>query len=184
MHTARSWFGCFAFIAVFLSFVALSARADDGPGERAVDQKITFSNVAYGLVCGIESNKRVCFQTTDIQLTGEGSCVYNGQVKSCTWYGYSFDYELSSGIVQIDCDWESSVSGELGNPEKVKAKNVSSDNYTIELNSSNHHFSNPQYSVVDPDNSKGKKIEDISESCSYHGTPIFRFTFHLHYPEL
>ncbi len=160
------------------SLAAFATYADDGG-------PITISNYTAGLVCGQDDDMRVCFSTTDIQLTGEGHCVYNRQPVACTWYGISFDYQLKTGEAQIGCDWTSSIPINNGNPAAELATNVSSGHYDFTLKSDEHHYFNPQYSTVDtqPGSSELGQIADDVQTCSYQGKVLFEIRRRLHYPE-
>jgi hypothetical protein len=148
---------------------------------QGVEGHIAITNLKYGLVCGPDYNRRICFQTSDIQITGEGRCVYNQQEIPCTWFGYSFDYKLPKDTVELDCEWSSTLPANLGNPIAELKENVSSYHYKIVLNRGESHFFNPQYSSVRADLGI---VEVNKQQCSYNGEKLFEFTFRLHFPEL
>src|SRR5215469_18056448 len=83
------------FAAALLTFVIASpAAADDAV------PKVT--NFKFGLVCGEASNRRICFETSILQVTNESRCIFNGKIIACTWYGYSFDYDTATDVT-LDC---------------------------------------------------------------------------------
>ncbi|WP_444957792.1 hypothetical protein [Microbulbifer sp. ZKSA002] len=54
-------------------------------------QAIEISNFKSGLMCGINKDDMgwVCFAQEEIKITGQSSCISNGNEFKCTWYGYS-----------------------------------------------------------------------------------------------
>jgi hypothetical protein len=164
---------------LMLNFIAPAARASD-------EQTITISNFVAGVVCGQGSDMRVCFPTDDIQLTGEGHCVFDKQPIACTWHGMSFDYQLSSGEASISCDWTSSIPVNNGNPKASLANGVSSGHYDIPLTSDQHHYFLPQYVEVNTRvgaRAIGHVIEN-AQTCSFQGKVLFQSKLRLHQPEL
>ena len=93
----------------------------------ADENHVAATNLKVGLVCGSGASRRVCFQTSDVQVTGEGSCIFNHQLIACTWYGFSFDYELPQDEVELNCTWSSNVAANLGTPGGLGKSNTKED---------------------------------------------------------
>ncbi len=145
---------------------------------------IAITNLTAGVVCGPDNNRRICFQTDDIQITGEGTCIYNGKKEPCTWYGYSFDYSLpkETKSIELDCNWQSDIRADWGNPKSEIAKNVANANYKIDLQNDKRHFFNPQYAAQTTNVGLGN-VQHVKQSCSYMGRMLFEIEFRLHFPE-
>lgn len=142
---------------------------------------VVISNLKVGLVCGPDDNRRICFQTNDIQITNESTCVYNRRHSACTWYGYSFDYRSPKDEIKLQCTFSSSIRGSFGNPSAELEKDVSDAHYEIALQSRDGHFFNPQYAIAPA--RAGGEIESVKQSCSYLGKTVFEFDLRIHYPE-
>lgn len=140
---------------------------------------LTITNLKVGMVCRSNANPEICSETNDMKITGEGRCVYNGKSIPCTWYGYSFDYQLAGSSTKLQCIATSSVAVNYGNPKEELKRDAKETRYEIELTRESHHFVNPQYS------SAGSGIEgDVhsTQSCAYEGKNVFQFAITLHYP--
>lgn len=136
-------------------------------------------------MCGDEENRRVCFETQTIQITGEGTCVYAEENKPCTWYGYSFDYQLPEGKskVTLQCSSWMSHPGNFGNPTAELERDADKGLYELELVGSEDTFFNPQYSVLPASLREPGRVIRYKQTCSYVGTKLFEILFELHYPE-
>jgi len=146
------------------------------------DGTVTISNFKFGLVCGPDQNRRICFETKDIPLTNEGLCVYNRQQVPCTWYGFSFDYRLPSREVALQCEWTSSVPVNEGNPQGIREKGASGGRYEIVLRNDQQHFFNPQYITLAPV-IVPRQVQQSTTSCSHMGRKLFDVAYQLRYPE-
>ncbi|MSP94170.1 MAG: hypothetical protein EXR00_02775 [Alphaproteobacteria bacterium] len=166
-------------VATLLVFALLSATPSIAQGQT---NPVVISNFKVGLVCGLNSDRRICFETHDIQLTNEGRCVYNRQLVPCTWYGYSFDYQLPTDIVKLQFESSSSVPRDVGNPTAEIEKNALVARYEMELRNDTNHFFNPQYTSVSRASLAGT-VDQNTQSCSYLGEKLFEFTLQLHYPD-
>jgi len=151
-------------------------------------QAIEISNFKSGLVCHQQSpnnkNKsdgQICFETDTVNVTGQGTCIYNGNRESCTWYGYEFDYKNASSNQVINCKATSSDIASYGNPEGVIKEDAHTFEYDLPLKSNEGHFYNPQYSGFSyaTDDNQIKTEETI---CSVDNEELFRFKFKLIYP--
>jgi hypothetical protein len=162
-------------VALALACLSVPARALADEGH------VSISNLKVGLICGSGDSARVCFQTSDIQMTGEGRCTFNHQEIACTWYGLSFDYELPHDEVELNCNWSSNVAADLGTPAGLGKSAARADTFKLVLKGRSGHYFNPQYTGFgrgDP-----SATEEMRESCQYNGATIYDVVFRLHWPE-
>lgn len=142
--------------------------------------RVTITNLQFGPVCGpAYAPTSVCAQSSDIDATGHGRCIYDRRPIDCTWYGYSFDYTSPEGATFLDCDWSSNYPTALGNPRGVQEQAVTSSHLRLPLPSHAGHIFNPQYAGV----GRHDAVETIVESCAYKGEKLFQIEFRLHYPQ-
>jgi len=139
---------------------------------------VAISNLKVGMVCGKLSDPEICAETNDIQVTGEGRCVFVGKVIPCTWYGYSFDYQSNGKPVKLQCNSTSSVPVNEGNPRELIKASSQYGEFELELTGDSSHFVNPLYS------GSNSSFRDAikTTSCSYKGKEIFSYKVTLHYP--
>ncbi len=165
--------------AVLVAGFALLA----GPCAGQEQGRVAISNLKAGVVCGMGSLRRVCFQTQTVYITGEGSCVYNKEMRPCTWYGYSFDYQVSKEKVLLQCSVTTSTVSNFGNPGGEQAKNTFSGQYEVELTAKDHSYFHPQYMVLPPYDAETPKVDHMKQQCSYQGQKVFEVVFDLLFPE-
>ena len=142
-------------------------------------QSIEIENFKSGLMCGINKDDMgwVCFEQEEIKITGQSSCVSNGQEYKCTWYGYSFEYRDAKPDQKIDCKfWESEPVRSI-NLEGVVNESSKYVEHSFILGQTEGYFANPQYSVLKPsDNEKVNKVTQ-NVSCSSEGIEIYKYKF-------
>lgn len=137
-----------------------------------------------GLVCDSGGeNSWICLQTEDIQLTGQGRCVYNGDEEACTWYGFSFRYSKNKPGTELECEYERNIPASMGNPKEIVAENVSKGTYSLMLEEKEGTFFNPQYSVLAL-RQPGAPNDSIATRCSIDGKEVARFRFNIIRPEI
>ena len=156
-------------------FVGLAACTTAG----APPDGFGISNLRVGKVCGTYGGGDICEQTYDIVNDDHGICMYNHQVRNCTWFGYSFDHTPIDHDITLDCQETSDQPRDLGNPEGVLARHTKSVNFQLVVPAGGSHFFNPQYSSG---GDRGTRVQTETESCSYHGKILFQFTRHFHAP--
>jgi hypothetical protein len=146
---------------------------------------ITVSNFLAGPVCGTKDHRRVCFGTQEILITNESSCIYNGKPISCTWYGYSFDYDLPVGVekAELACKVTTNHDVDFGNPAGIVNEKAHSLDYVIALSGNRGHFFNPQYTSAADIDSVGAKSQEDEQICTYEGKTVFDFKLTMHFPE-
>jgi len=139
--------------------------------------RLSLTNVRFGLVCG--DTPRVCEETRTIRITGTSRCVYNRELRPCTWYGYSFDYDLLPGSHTLACRWSSSAPQSPGNPDSLIAQDVTEGTFDLQLPTLRGHFINPQYALLVPGTKANVVVEH--QSCSYNGRQVLAIDFTLVY---
>lgn len=137
--------------------------------------RFAIGNLQYGPLCGSPEGEKVCTQSSDVEITGKGRCVYDKREIPCTWYGFSFDYAPKEGV-EIDCDMVMDRTTNMGNPQGIVAKDASSMHYQIDLRGEGGHHVQAQYA-----GSEGfKGVEQIKQICSYEGEKLFEVVLRLH----
>ena len=133
--------------SVMLALLLLSSVSGLGSGEQTTEH-VVIKNLKSGLMCvGDDDKMHVCVETTEIPVTGKGTCVLDRREVPCTWYGFSFNYDTLTEPATLNCLWSADEAGDLGNPEKMKVSGVKESQYQLDLSVSETHFANPQYSV-------------------------------------
>jgi hypothetical protein len=142
---------------------------------------IEVSDFKSGLMCGINKTEPgwVCFQQENIQITGQSTCIVNGETQKCTWYGFSFKYK---GAIKNDL-----IKCKVKYSELVRDANISSlaptdqkeieFQFTVDVN--NDYFVNPQYAVLSLSNSTIKS-ETV---CHSNEKQLFKYKFNAIYPK-
>ena len=130
------------------------------------------ANLKYGTICGT-AYQDVCTQTADIAIDGKGLCIYDHQDVPCTWYGFSFDYDSRFDGIVIDCDATTDYKIDVGNPQGIIQKDATDQRYQAQLHDGR--YVNPQYALYVPFDG----VRHLTESCSYQGQQLFRFTLNL-----
>lgn len=140
-------------------------------------------NLASGLLRRADTDRRVCFQAEDVLITGEGRCTYDRRSVPCTWYGYSFEYELPKREATLECSWSSTDQANVGTPDAEGHTDVSQGHYELKLEGQHGFFFNPQYSVFPSQRKHVGKVVQIRNSCSLEDRVGFEVVFKLRYPE-
>jgi hypothetical protein len=143
----------------------------------------TISNLAYGPLCAHGRQDAVCGkpsagQPADVEISGDGSCVYDKKVVTCTWYGYAFDYALDRDAIDLDCDWSSDHKNTLGNPNGIVQKDTTTMHYKLHLAGRSGHYVQQQYAGFP---SNDDDVELLTQSCSYRGEKLFEVDLRLHH---
>lgn len=145
---------------------------------------LEISNFKSGLTCSDgEKPTDVCFETEDVYVTGQGNCVWNGKIKPCTWYGFSFDYKKAEPGTELVCKAIYSKNIVGGNPKEVLNNGAMSEEFKIKLNEESGHYFNPQYYLF---SGYASSIFDSSVrseiSCSFKEKKVFEYTIKAHFP--
>jgi len=114
-------------------------------------------------------------------ISGEGTCVWAGEKKPCTWFGFQFDYKIAQDETAVECEWETSRTTTSGDIEEVLETNTTSGSYTIELEASKGHYIHYQYHLYKrlP---AGQNLVTTTTDCSVGGTRAFNMTHHFIFP--
>lgn len=149
-------------------------------------QEIT--NFRSGLACLNSSfgskdfgKRSICVDTEIIPITGQSVCVFNGEDRPCTWYGFEFEYKNANGVQKIICSNTSDRPGDVGGPDGISAKDVSAIEYTLELKGDSGRVFNPQYSVYRPGTQNSEEVIDKTV-CRVGERKLFEFKFRIMYP--
>jgi hypothetical protein len=161
--------------------LALGTMIGLGLGPAVAADAPQISNFSAGAVCGPKDKQRICFRTSDIYLTDEGDCVFNGAPKKCTWYGFAFDYVVEGDApADLQCEFSSTIAYDSGNPRALFNRDQFTSAFTVHLLNGAHHFINPQYSTG---GASDGKVDRVDEACSYAGSRLFSVEFHMHHAE-
>lgn len=166
-------------VPFFLTII--STTACNAPPE------IEITNVKSGLIClhkldrsgDYKIDPRVCFATEDINITGQGECVFNGENKRCTWYGFEFDYEnKTEAPLSLICHFSSDSDDLIGNPEGINEAGASS--YELSLEPGTGRITNPQYTVFRY--APGGETSQTVNRCTFKGRDVFDARFNINLP--
>jgi hypothetical protein len=142
------------------------------------------SNFKSGLVCFDGKDfTSVCHVTEDIYITGQSGCVWNGENKPCTWYGFSFDYKEAKPGTEIICKFTTSQNIANGNPKEILSKSTKSGEYKIPLEKESGHFFNPQYFLfAGYYKNPADSVVTTETVCSTEGKQVFSYKVKAHFP--
>lgn len=174
------------YLARLVLLIPMAALSACTTNVMRAEEQVVIKNFTRGLICGAnEAQRRVCFDTEEIQITGEGRCIFNGRPAACTWYGISFDYVLPKDGVKLECIWQSSHPANVGNPKALLQEGVTSGTFELDLKNNEGHYFLPQYLALleHPTYQAPGQILRVTQSCSYQGTKLFEFSFNRHLPE-
>lgn len=153
------------------------------------DTDFQVTNLKVGDVCFFPTKEHatqdatgwVCHERSEVLITNNGTCNFDGTQHGCTWYGYSFDYENAGLNQELRCQVTDTKPADYGNPSGTEKKNSSIFEYNIPLDEGAGHYFNPQYSVFTTVDDSDSVVESETV-CSANGVEAFRFTQNLHYP--
>lgn len=143
---------------------------------------VEITNLQSGPICWDSDTPVVCYGATEVTISGQQECVFNGRWIRCTWYGYSFDYVASRDSVTLQCQWASTLVQDIGDPDSLLAEGVTSGEYELLLPERSGYFINPQYANLPSVSSAETTIERLSQSCSHDGVELLSVYFDLRRP--
>lgn len=157
---------------------------------RAQDDGIRVSNFVSGPICrydeGSEEPRRdidvhatgeVC-EAKDVEIRGEGRCVYAGEEKDCTWFGFSFDYENKDPDDPITCIWTRSDPANEGDIEEVRKTNAVADTLDLQMgDAASGHYYHPMYQLYAAP--PVPMIVTMDYTCTYRDAPLFYTDYRL-----
>lgn len=139
-------------------------------------------NLAVGPVCrdrrlvavypkeGQPPSDRIC-ESRDVAVRGEDVCIFAGERRRCTWWGFEFDYENADPSIPLICTTTRSVPGNLGNHEGIRNPNATSATGETPIESVNGHLFSPGYELFIP--AATWLVVDMHLNCTYGGEPAF-----------
>jgi hypothetical protein len=140
-------------------------------------------NFKSGLICSDGKELiGVCHNTEDVYVTGQSMCVWNGESKPCTWYGFSFDYKKAKPGTEILCKFKLSKNIADGNPNEIRSKSTNSGEYKIKLEKESGHFFNPQYFLFTGYSNLSDSVITSETVCSIEGKQVFSYKIKAHFP--
>ena len=147
---------------------------------------LEISNFRSGLACthtrrADDSVGWICQPTQDVLVTDQGSCVFNGVTKHCTWIGFEFDYKSANKHTKLQCVEDDSQPSDLGNPGELLEKHASTQRFALQLDGESGHFFNPQYFVFTTRPKNGALLI-VKGSCAVDGIVAFEYQFNLRFP--
>ena len=151
----------------------------------AVDASaLEITDFKSGLMCGINKDDMgwVCFEEERIPITGQSSCVSQGQDQKCTWYGYSFDYRDAKPGQEISCTYTQSVPIRHVDPDSADDESSTTGSYTFNLDAEEGFFFNPQYSILHTSGSDEQFEINQHTVCVSEGKKVFEYQFITVYP--
>lgn len=122
---------------------------------------------------GQPPSDRIC-EARDVLVRGEDICVWSGQRKPCTWWGYEFDFENADPSVPLVCTWTRSSPGDEGNWEGIRHKDAATGSSETWLETESGHFFGPGYEILNTANPVPWHVVDVDYECTYRGEPAFR----------
>ena len=132
-------------------------------------------NFKAGLMCGINKDDLgwVCFEQKKIPITGQSSCIANGNIEKCTWYGFSFDYKNFQQSDVISCNYTASKVVKEINMSAVVKESTKHGEFNFTVQGGSGHFINPQYSLLKPNSGS----LNTSTVCKIKDKILFRYSF-------
>lgn len=157
----------------------LDAQQVDDAVAAEEPSSIRIWNFVSGEVCrgegdaevGQTPSDRVCASQT-VPIRGRDICIWAGEERRCTWFGFEFDYENADPHEPITCVWTRSRPVDEGNWEEVRNRGITTDTVQVKLQDvSGHHFE-PGYNlfgaVPDP-----WVVVTMYYDCTYRGETVF-----------
>ncbi|MGH7563823.1 MAG: hypothetical protein ACREK5_05320 [Gemmatimonadota bacterium] len=147
------------------------------------DAEFRIWNLVTGPVCrdqdlvderreqGQPPSDRIC-QGTDVPIRGRDGCIWSGEHRRCTWYGFEFDYENADPDEPLLCEWTRSRPGTEGNREGVRSEGLATDTFEVELEQESGRFFSPGYDLFQVVSGPWMTVR-LHFECTYRGEPAF-----------
>lgn len=155
------------------------------------DGGLEISNLVSGSICryeeetgarsseiDIHANGSIC-EAVDIEVRGKGRCVYAGEEKPCTWYGFEFDYDNKDPNEPITCIWRRSQPTDMGDIERVEKRSAVADTFDLALEGASGHYRHPMYNLYAAP--PAPLTIDDEMTCTYRGEPALETLFRLRF---
>lgn len=156
--------------------------------EPAIWTNETFvTDFKLGLVCpdpnGIKSGEQtrgigsgsICKSSDEFIITGEQTCIYNGDPIDCTWFGYEFDY-IGLEDAMINCTYKTNIPVDSGNPNEVLATNTTVSEIEFRLDSESGHFYNPLYALKNYNATTETRVK-TEVTCNHKNEQLFSIRY-------
>lgn len=141
------------------------------------------SDFKFGLACTDgKTFGWICYDAEEIHVTGQGQCVFDGEEKPCTWYGYSFRYSGFSEETKFKCKFSTSIESNYGNPWEVVAENSRGEEYELDVGMGEGYFFNPQFSVFRVVDKADVEPKYKRTTCTLDGEQVAEFEYRIIYP--
>jgi hypothetical protein len=143
---------------------------------------LEISNFESGLACTDgKSFGWICHVTEEINITGQGQCIWSGENKPCTWYGFQFSFKDYKIGADINCEYRLSEPTNEGNFEGVRSENAQSGTFSFQLKEEEGHYYNPQYFLLSIKEKDSAEIR-VTTICKYEGEIIFSYEINANFP--
>lgn len=155
---------------------------DETPAD---DRPLRITNLRSGPVCeagtaeiGRAPSNRIC-PARDIAIRGEDTCVFDGEEKRCTWWGFEFDYENADPEEPLVCVWTRSLPVNEGNYEEVRSRSIATDTVRYDLEGTSGHYYFPGFDTFPEGFPYPWITVDLEYDCSYRDRPLFELNHRL-----
>jgi len=173
--------------------VAALLFAPDAAGQTPTeaDGEFRIWNFVSGPVCpdadladerrqrGQPPSDRIC-QGNDVPIQGKDGCIWSGEHKRCTWYGFEFDYENADPDIPLVCVWTRSRPGREGDAAGVRSEGLPTGTTEVALKEESGHYFSPGYDLYQAVTFPWGIVR-LGYDCSYKGAPAFQTSFRLIY---
>ncbi len=116
----------------------------------------------------------ICFEQTEIKITGQSTCVADEEERPCTWYGFTFRYKNASPHTTIVCRWINTSGGAEVNPFETVNELTYSGTFAFSFGPGDGMFFWPQYSILGF-SEPGEERHYSSTVCYHNDKKIFAF---------
>lgn len=146
---------------------------------------LRITNLRSGPVCeagtaeiGRAPSDRIC-PDRDIAIRGKDTCVFDGEEKRCTWWGFEFDYENADPEEPLVCVWTRSLPVNEGNYEEVRSRSIATDTVRYDLEGTSGHFFFPGFDTFPEAFPYPWMTVDAQRDCSYRDRHLFQLNHRL-----
>ena len=158
---------------LYLSFVICSTiQAKD------IEPHFTVYDFKQGLMHEQNGIYVVYKQGQDFKYKINGKCTYNHEIYSCMWKGFTFRTKPEIKSLKLHCVGQLFTPDVVGTPRDA-GKKLSKMEIEIVLHSNNGLFSNPQYTIKEPDIQE----QTITTTCYHNGNELINSTITIHYDQ-
>lgn len=147
------------------------------------------SNVVAGTIClpgegsareavGVDGAGEIC-EDSQIRIRGFGRCVFDGDERPCTWFGFAFDYEHKDPDEPITCVWTRPRPMNEGNPDEVVERMATTGTFTLDTGSATSgRYRHAMYQVYQPFPAAWLAVP-MDVRCTYRGEQVLETSWQL-----